>query len=740
MGLFDDPIAVQQYNPYAGILGAEAPLPEYDVSLKPVSDLSKALVMGAYESAQIPAKAIRGDYGVLSVDNPLLTDAAAQFTVDFGLLPAVGMSAIAKPDANTLRMGMGGSDTVSGGMRQQPSLARDVDDLGFYSQALEAAKNLSQLKGTGDQYRAMLLKAGVKPDEIAFTPELEGLLSQPQVTKDELVGLLQDNRIRPQEKVLQSSDGGSTLNFELQPTVVSPEELFNGDYIYEESQEILRRLSDSEELDDDLASIMVDSAMERGEAERILKIYREEGADSDSLYGIDVQYIEEAAEDLARADYYDNIDRQVFRYEDLDGLGYTIEEGYNGYSVYDRQGRLLRAEDVESLAEAEVVAQADARASGLLASDGDTRFMRFKEDGGENYREILLQVPDYAGKSDDFIYRSHFDEPNIAVHARTTDRHFGAGENGLGDALYVEELQSDWAQRGRMKGFRADGDSEKLQKLREERFYQKDTLDRIKEERSKRVKTAFEEFAKSKGLDVVVNKSGEVELHHNGVISMMGSDARKLMFRGEPVVFSRYDKDGNFIENEVASPVDDLPEDFVDIMSRQRSAQDAYDISDAEIREVSSKPSVAPFVKNSQKFAELGVKRLLEKAALEEKKSIVFSSGDVQSARWNEEGLETYYDTIIPKAAQKVVKKLDPDAKPSFMDVEDREGKVVGKRFVIKITPKMEDELAKGQQLFTAPNVPVPSSGLLGGEKYPDDATEFLLLQDRLAAQGIGLL
>jgi len=49
------------------------------------------------------------------------------------------------------------------------SQRRDLDRLGFYSHALEAARALKQTKGTPEQMLAMLKKAGVKDAEIAAT-------------------------------------------------------------------------------------------------------------------------------------------------------------------------------------------------------------------------------------------------------------------------------------------------------------------------------------------------------------------------------------------------------------------------------------------------------------------------------------------------------------------------------------------------------------------------------------------
>jgi hypothetical protein len=105
----------------------------------------------------------------------------------------------------------------------------------------------------------------------------------------------------------------------------------------------------------------------------------------------------------------------------------------------------------------------------------------YKLPGGENYREILLQLPTFGGKDlEDLMYLEamerrggigtkygedrlamlrkkrdemgqpymtpHFeDEPNTLAHMRVQDR---VGPNGE-KILHVEEIQSDWHQKGR---------------------------------------------------------------------------------------------------------------------------------------------------------------------------------------------------------------------------------------------------------------------------------------------------
>ena len=66
------------------------------------------MALDAYQSYLAPYQAYSGELGMPSVDNPAFTDATTQFGVDFGLLPALGTAAIAKPSPNVLRSGAGG--------------------------------------------------------------------------------------------------------------------------------------------------------------------------------------------------------------------------------------------------------------------------------------------------------------------------------------------------------------------------------------------------------------------------------------------------------------------------------------------------------------------------------------------------------------------------------------------------------------------------------------------------------
>jgi hypothetical protein len=77
-----------------------------------------------------------------------------------------------------------------------------------------------------------------------------------------------------------------------------------------------------------------------------------------------------------------------------------------------------------------------------------TEYHEYQEPGGKNYREVLLKVPS-SEKYDENFRSTHWSDPNVISHIRMNDRVDADNKN----VLFIEELQSDWAQEGRKKGF-----------------------------------------------------------------------------------------------------------------------------------------------------------------------------------------------------------------------------------------------------------------------------------------------
>lgn len=659
------------------------------------------MALDAYQSFLAPYQAYSGELGMPSVDNPAFTDATTQFGVDFGLLPALGTAAIAKPSPNVLRMGMGGADTVSGGAVRGP----EVDELGFYSQALETAKNLQQAKGTGEQFRKMLTSGGVKPDEIKFTPELEGLLSQPKVTRDEVVGLLQENRIRPEQTMLSSVDSEfEGMRFPDFAEELSIDVAYGPRYIDDRTADMIG--------DDYYANYVADEATSAGREDLNIEAMRKAVLEDDFsiLNAEEDGFVRDSLESLVAEEYrYD----PVYRLSDPDSGYEIVGSDEMGYIIRNEEGNELRGERY-SLAEARIEAETDAMDRGIVGmpNAGDTRFMNSTEDGGTNYREMLLQVPKYEGMTDEFIATGHYDEPNIAVHARTKDR---SSDTGIDDVLYVEELQSDWGQRGRNRGFDTPKDKEKLKqlKLKAETVENKlqaavdennDFISKFYNDVAEKIggkKVSKEQFSYSTFYPPIKSPAGDTLLSANEVASIFrGVDQVALTADGKELPIDPSNFNGQ-----------DIITKFADLNFRIRSARDERD---GILGNFTAEIPIGPFVGNSDKFAELGVKRLINQAAQEGKRYLSFSTGDIQADRWNEEGLKTFYDKIIPKAVEKVAKRLDKDASVTdefYIDDVD------GPRFTIEITPKMREKALEGQPLFNAPVAPLPATSLLGEDK-----------------------
>ena len=88
--------------------------------------------------------------------------------------------------------------------------------------------------------------------------------------------------------------------------------------------------------------------------------------------------------------------------------------------------------------------------------ENGTHHENFKLPGGQNYQEHLYKY-EPEGQEPFVANSNHFGgEPNVLASARTVDRKTPDGKK----ILHVEEIQSDWHQQGREKGYKADYESQ----------------------------------------------------------------------------------------------------------------------------------------------------------------------------------------------------------------------------------------------------------------------------------------
>lgn len=145
--------------------------------------------------------------------------------------------------------------------------------------------------------------------------------------------------------------------------------------------------------------------------------------------------------------------------------------------IADQRYQKAMADGDLDLAEFAEQAESDARSLANQYAKGDkpvdrlAKYAEYQIPGGKNYREVLLTVPskrpsiknmsraeynaaiEEADRLGIQNYQSvHWDVPNVVSHIRMNDRTDFNGNK----VLFIEEMQSDWAQQGRKRGFGKD--------------------------------------------------------------------------------------------------------------------------------------------------------------------------------------------------------------------------------------------------------------------------------------------
>jgi hypothetical protein len=380
----------------------------------------------------------------------------------------------------------------------------DTDYLGFYSKALEVAKELPQNKATGEQYLRMLSKAGVTDDELYWTGLQEFATDLRKMDKEQLVNFLERNRVNLEEVELRSADenpteieyreeivdGGDEINYQVENIRMSPADYADDFEYYLQSTQPVR--------DDDIATVMDNF----------------KGAINETTGELETQYLEPDVDNLfdefayyrASREYEDEPITRYYadREPNQTPVNYEILGQYGDYTVIDT----TNGQGIETYS---TLADAQAKLETLALDDGainlyPTQYERWTQPGGSNYREHLIRLDNYRGdpsvtdayaaftpdmrpKAQEYEQRqargerlsdeekrekkeidaraqmlllrregdlgsftaSHFDEydDNIVAHYRTKERRTSDGKR----ILYVEEIQSDWAGEGRKREF-----------------------------------------------------------------------------------------------------------------------------------------------------------------------------------------------------------------------------------------------------------------------------------------------
>ncbi len=471
----------------------------------------------------------------------------------------------------------------------------------------------------------------------------------------------------------------------------------------------------------------------------------------------------------------------------------TLDEGgrpYRYVTANEWQGAIDDAERLGNFDEAERINRAwedfeDGR------SLGGAKFSKYTLPGGENYREILLTLPNKEpqptqqitnllnergeivaqrigppsetmqqtladnpnyriesgaiNKARDSEFRSqHFDQPNVLAHMRVNDRVDADGKK----VLFVEEVQSDWHQAGRKKGYESENKVKletELKAIQKERFKlqeEKMTLEELADpyvaqgkdapaeivdkwsyvsNRINQLQSAEDRLSRSaqKGVPDAPFKTSWHELALKRAIQLASEGGYdRIAFTTGKTQAERYD------------------------LSKQIDTIDYQKLDDGRYKVVAGKGGRPLMIEalTEDKLSDFVGKDIAEKIIKGEGKKYpegsvsqdmtMLSGVDLQVGG---EGMKGFYDTILPKYLDKYAKKWDAKVGTTNIrlatdkqDMADSEllgelglpkgGKAMASVHYMDITPKMKESvLTKGQPLFQmAPAIP---AGVAAGQQ-----------------------
>jgi hypothetical protein len=290
----------------------------------------------------------------------------------------------------------------------------------------------------------------------------------------------------------------------------------------------------------------------------------------------------------------------------------------------------------------------------------------------------------------------HFDQPNILAHIRVNDRVVDGKKT-----LFVEEVQSDWHQAGRKKGY---GKSEPLTAAEDKEYKELADIGRrnLSSEQSARLTELSNKDAKynSPSVPDAPFKTTWSDLSMKRVIQMASEGGYdRIAFTTGKTQAERFDLSKQ-----------------VDSVSVEKNKDGTYFV-DAKIK--GSTGSISKSAKTENDIAEIIGKELAQKAInklnIDGASKTTFEGVDLQVGG---EGMKGFYDDILPKFLDKYAKKWDAKTGTTNMriatDAQDAQDSALlrdlgmpegGKASVqvnyIDVTPKMrESVVTKGQPMF----------------------------------------
>jgi hypothetical protein len=318
-------------------------------------------------------------------------------------LPAPGIPEAAIQGVKAVGKAIKATKNMPVGMSTQ-AVGQGMDELGFYSAAKQAVDAIQQPKGTGAQFLAQISKTpGVKPDEIKWTGLDEFLAGKKSVTKAEVQEYLDKNRVQIKEVTLGSGPNPYPYRTadEWQGAIDRAERARD----FDESERLTNAWEAFEGLGMDDQTKFSKYTLPGGENYREILLTLPSKNKFDPAK-VDIVRNRQSISQGTYTIKYDN--KEVATFFDQ----FNVADNYKGLS------------DEEIMGVAKQMYEIGSEYSGIKPVSGG-----FKS--------------------------QHFDQPNILAHLRVNDRVIDGKKT-----LFVEEVQSDWHQAGRKKGYQGTAEKD----------------------------------------------------------------------------------------------------------------------------------------------------------------------------------------------------------------------------------------------------------------------------------------
>lgn len=511
-----------------------------------------------------------------------------------------------------------------------PQVERQLTPLGLYSVGREAALTLKQEKGAPQQMTAMLKSAGVKPAELenAGIIDAEGNLTpewanRKTVTREELAEAIQKGNPEVKETVFKGADNPEPADFTPYEITDQFDELPEGSHrIWEfgDSNNPREYFTIHQNSDGDYDVLNSNGGLEF--------------TSSDTLNGVRDTLNDEI--DNIRAW---NIPESEAKFQE-----YTLPGGTNYREVVLHTPEKMFTPTYEEITELpkdryavifEPNNPVGAQYGVMDLADQFSVKNNLVVFGWQGSREQAtgaalqelntqrkLQAEALATAKNNFN-ESHHDVPNALAHLRMKDR---VGNNGE-KMLHVDEIQSDWAQKGRDKGFGVNPEQQARLEVEEKKL--KDLQQQLKDARIAAVdlyhKKLAEEFEKlvrnNPNVSELEKAMDEVTIQQWRYKN--DDDLRAQIYQLERLYTNM---DPRF--KETFTP---YMEAIKDLNAQTRRQETIFNRLHSDVKNPIPE---GPYVKKTEQWVDLALKRVLNEAAKGDYGKIAFTQGIDQADRY----------------------------------------------------------------------------------------------------------